>query len=177
VKRSERLAHHYIRAADLRAVYVAAVGKQCRVAITREPSAQARVVKRTRGRMVGVQWVGSSAAAVRLVDAAADLIPGIDRGAFVSPAAAIAALRKAAAEARVTLTDDKIVQARAAAVVCEIEDRVANMQKAGQLRGLNAAYREGRADAARQNATFMSYGEYLVRYKIRLLYDLARASH
>lgn len=176
MKRAERLARHYIRAADLRAVYLAATKDRVRIAMTREPVARARELKRSKARLVCLYWLGSSAAATRLIHAACEAFPGIDKGAAGNPATVKAALVDLARAARVTLTDDATVQARAAAVARDIEDRVKAMQTAGQLRGLNAKYRSAREDAAKRGVSIMSYGDYLERYKIKMLYEIAAAA-
>lgn len=79
MKRSERLARHYIRAADLRAVYVATDGTLTRIGITREPKEIERTLKRRRWRLVEIVWTGSSAHADRMVKLIAERHPGIDR--------------------------------------------------------------------------------------------------
>lgn len=176
MKRAERLARHYIRAADLRAVFIAATKGRVRIAMTRDPAARAKDLKRARVRLVCVYWVGSSEAAKALIRVICGVIPGVDRGAVGNPATAKDALKRAANIARVTLTEDEVVQARAAAVVKDIDQRVAAMQAAGQLRGLNREYRAARADAAKRGAAIMSYGDYLERYKIKMLYGIAQAA-
>jgi hypothetical protein len=86
-----------------------------------------------------------------------------------------AELPRLARDARVTLTEDRVVQARAAAVVKDIDRRVAGMQAAGQLRGLNREYRAAQEDAVKRGVPIQSYGDHLERYKIRMLYELAEA--
>lgn len=176
MKRSARLALHYIRAADLRAVYLAGDGRRLRLGITRDPKVKARDLKRSRAKLHCVFWLRSSAAAAELMREACAAMPGLDKGVIGNPGSVKAALQTAARAAAVTLTDDETVQARAAAVVADIEARVQAMQSAGQLRGLNAEYRARREDAVRRGVSIMSYGDYLERYKIQLLYDIAASA-
>lgn len=171
MKRPERLARHYIRAAGLRAVYVATCCGKIRLGMTREPEARARDLKRGRAKQEAVFWCASASSAQRLIAA---VMPSIEAGEHRRAGAVVAALRSAAREDMIALSDDATVQKRAAAVVADIDQRIKSMQASGHLRGLNADYREARADAARRGAPFMSYGEYLARYKIKLLYELAR---
>lgn len=58
----------------------------------------------------------------------------------------------------------------------DIEDRVKAMQTAGQLRTLNREYQAARIDAAKSGVGVMSYGDYLERYKIKMLYEIAAAA-
>lgn len=175
MKRSESLARHYIRAADLRAVYLASAGRVVRLGMTREPDARKRDLKRARAAIEAVYWFGSSADAAALIQAAAEAFPGIDRAGIVAGGGRVkAALTKIAADARLKLTDDATVKKRAAAVVADIDARVKAMQSSGHLRGLNADYRAARAEASRRGVPFHSYGDHLERYKIRMLYELAR---
>lgn len=173
MKRSERLARHYLRAADLRAIFLAGSGRRLRLGITRDPAAKVRDLKRARATLHCVYWLGSSEAARKVIAAACAAMPGLDRGIIGSAPTVKAAVVNAAKAAAVTLTDDATVQARAAAVAADIEDRVKAMQSSGQLRGLNAEYRAAREEAAKRGVAILSYGDYLERYKIRLLYQIA----
>lgn len=174
MKRSARLARHYIRAADLRAVYVATDGTLTRIGITREPKEIERTLKRRRWRLVEACWTGSSANAARLVKMIAQRHPGIDRAGVPSRACAFR-LPAAADVATVPVASVAAIEKRAAAVVADIEQRVRALQDSGHLRGLNGEYREARAAASRAGRPFMSYGDYLERYKLRMLYQIARA--
>lgn len=168
MKRAERLARHYIRAADLRAIYVATVGGAVKVGMTCEPAARARDLRRQRGKVDAVLWCVSAKAAQRLIAAVAA------GGTYGRARGVIAELKALATEFGVRLVDDATIQARAAAVVADIDRRVSAMQSSGHLRGLNAEYREARAEASRRGVPFHSYGDHLERYKIRMLYELAR---
>jgi hypothetical protein len=174
MKRSARLARHYIRAADLRAVYVASVGRHVKIGMTRDPDGRARDLKRTRAKLYCVFWFASSADAAAVIRTTCGEIPGVDRGAIANPGEVKAALMRIAKELRLSLTENSVVQQRAAAVVADIDARVAAMQASGHLRGMNAEYRAGRAEAARRGISFPSYGDHLERYKLKMLYELAR---
>jgi hypothetical protein len=50
------------------------------------------------------------------------------------------------------------------------------MQATGQLRGLNAEYRQNRTTATATGQPYMSYGGHLERYKLRMLYEMARVA-
>jgi hypothetical protein len=175
MKRHLRLASHYIRAHDLRVVYVASYLGMAHVGITRDPTAKAADLKRRRAKLHCAFWLVSSAAARELIAAADDAFPGIELGTEASPATVEAALPKLAGAAGLALTADDVVHHRAAAVAKDIDLRVKAMQDSGHLRGLNAEYRALRTDASKRGVPFTSYGDYLERYKIRLIYQVAEA--
>jgi hypothetical protein len=141
MKRANRLARHYIRAADLRAVYLASAGRTVRIGMTRDPDAKVRDIKRRRGNVHCVHWLASSASATVLIRAACDAFPGLERGIIVRPSMVKAALPKLAKDWNLSLTADDFVKAR--------------------------------AEAVKRDVAIMSYGDYLERYKIRLLYEVA----
>jgi len=136
--------------------------------LTRDPADKAKRLKRARAEMLAVAWLPTSA------DAAA--VARAIRFDTRAPTAAIARaeITVAAHGLDMVLTDDIEVQARVAAVVADIERRVAAMQASGHLRGINADYRAARAEAARRGVPIMSYGEYLARYKIRMAREIGR---
>jgi hypothetical protein len=175
MKRRDRLAAHFIRASDLRAVYLASAGRTVRLGITRDPVAKARELKRQRAKLHQVYWLASSAAAALLLRAAAEAFPGIDRGAKVRAASVEDALPALAQDYDLAITPEAVVQERAAAAVADIDRRVKAMQASGHLRGLTGQYRQARMEASRTGAPFMSYGDYLERYKIKMLYQIADA--
>jgi len=169
MKRSDRLALHYVHSLDLRAVYVAAGVGTVTVGLTRDPAGKAKRLKRGRAKMLAVAWLPTSADAAAMARAIR-----FDRRS-PTPAIARAALTVAAQALDMVLTEDAEVQARVAAVVGDIDRRVAAMQASGHLRGLNADYRAARAEASRRGVPIMSYGEYLARYKIRMAREIGRA--
>lgn len=173
-RKTDRLAKHYIRAADLRAIYLAA-GGSVRLGITRDPDRCARDLRHAGVAVAGLWWCSSAAAATAVMAAVEAAYPGILRGVPGDADKIAASVCELAHICKVTLTPDRVVRARAAAVAADVDRRVKAMQASGELRALNRAYRAARSAAEASGARFMPYGAYLGRHKIRMLYELASA--
>ena len=165
-----------MRAVGLCAIYIATAGRHVHIGMTRDPSEIAGELEFARAKLQGVYWLGSGDNATTMIRAACAAMPGLDSGIPAEASAVAAALHDVAHKARLTLTDDATVQRRAAAVVEDVQRRVAARQASGGLRQLNLAFRTGRADAAERGEPFSSYEGYLTDYKIKMLHEIARLS-
>ena len=150
--RAERLADHFIRSAEIAAVYVDAAGA---IGAT-----DAATMFSPSDRIVLCCARGNHAKVATLV--AARMPAGSGR------AAAVAALRAAAAEAGIGLTPLSTVVQRAFAAVQMVDDRIADLQQSGGLREMNAEFKAARADGK-----VARYKDFLHAKKLAMLEAIA----
>lgn len=149
-QREARLIKHYIRALGLHAVWRAtdSLGRTETGLAQDVPAAERRLAERG---LVSFDawWVSSRAAAERALAL-------IERGA---PAPG--------------MTSHAVVIARARQAIAQVALKVAAASRAGDLRHVNAAYRDLRRRRAALGLSTYPYATYLDRYTIRVLYQTA----
>lgn len=166
-KRADLMAQHFIRAHGMRAVIVGAgTGKASSSVVTlgKPPvvvtSGNPAAVKTT-GKGAAVLWCATPADAEELADA-------IRReGATTSTARRMADLMG------IRVASDAEVAARAAHAVKIIETQIGQMKARGELRAVNAAYRNERLRRAKLGLGMMPYAAYLRRFTIKMMYRAA----
>ena len=151
--RNELLADHFLKAAGVAAVYVddaGAIGTVDVVGIN-APSGWLLLCC-ARGKQTGIA-----------TKAAARVAAGADQ------AAALAALRSVAADCGVGLTPHQAVIQRALAAVETVNERIADLQKTGGMKELNAEFK-----ALRKAGTIVRYHDFLHGKKMAMLEAIAR---
>jgi hypothetical protein len=153
--RNELLADHFLKAAGIAAVYADAAGAFGAVDVVGidTPSGWALLCCAP-GKQIGI----ATKAAARV-------------GTGTGQAAALAALRSVAADCGVGLTPHQMVIQRALAAVETINKRIADLQKNGGMKELNAEFRE-----ARKVGTTVRYRDFLHAKKAVMLEAIARRS-
>jgi hypothetical protein len=76
------------------------------------------------------------------------------------------------ARAAARLSEDEI-HAGALLVAARVDAEVARMQRAGELKALNKSYRDYRLTASARGEKILRYGDWMERYKARLIRDIA----
>jgi len=149
-QRETRLIRHYIRALGLWAVWRAAdAAGRCEAGITQDVQAAEHRLAARGLAAFDAWWAPSRAAAERALAL-------IERGA---PAPG--------------MTSHAVVIARARQAIAQVALKVAAASRAGDLRHVNAAYRDLRRRRAALGLSTYPYATYLDRYTIRVLYQTA----
>lgn len=150
-QREARLVRHYIRALGLCAVWRATDGRGRReVGLTQDVTGTERRLA-ARGYTVFEAWWSPSRAAAERA------LPMVERGTVVGAG----------------LTSHTILIGRAKQAIGQIALKIGNANRAGELRHLNAGYRQLRLRRKALGLTTYPYSTYLDRYAIRMLYQTA----
>ncbi len=150
---NELLAEHFLRAAGVATVYVDAAGAIGAVDVV--------------GIGAPAGWVLLCCARgnhAKVATLAAARVPGKH-----GQAAALAAVREAAAEMGIGLTPHETVVQRALGAVEAVDKRIADLQKTGGLRDINDEFK-----AARKAGTTVRYRDFLHAKKAVMLEAIAR---
>jgi len=151
--RNELLADHFLKAAAIAAVYVDDAGAIGTVEVVGiDATVGWALLCCARGKQVGIA-----------AKAAAHLVAGMDQ------AGALAALRSVATDCGVGLTPHQTVIQRAFAAVETVNQRMADLQKTGGMRDMNAEFKQ-----ARKAGPFVRYHDYLHTKKLAMLEAIAQ---
>jgi len=151
--RNELLADHFLKAAGIAAVYVDDAGAIGTVEVVGiDATVGWALLCCARGKQVGIA-----------AKAAAHLVAGMDQ------AGALAALRSVATDCGVGLTPHPTVIQRALAAVETVDQKIADLQKNGGMKEMNAEFK-----AARKAGTFVRYQDFLHAKKMAMLEAIAR---
>ena len=151
--RNELLADHFLRAAGIAAVYVDDAGTIGAVDVVGIDAPAGWVVLCcAAGKQIGIATKAAARVAAR-----------------TDQAAALAALRSVAADCGVGLTPHQAVIQRALAAVETVNQRMADLQKTGGMRDINAEFKQ-----ARKAGTFVRYHDFLHTKKLAMLEAIAR---
>ena len=74
----------------------------------------------------------------------------------------------------IALRADEEIAAEAVAVIARLEQEIAAQQLSGALKSVNRGYRDYRLQASARGEKVLRYGEWMDRYKAKLLRDIAQ---
>jgi hypothetical protein len=114
-------------------------------------------------------WCKSAQQAEWLVDAAARTAQQNDAAPHLC-----GVVLKAAKRFGILLRSDDEIAREAVGVIARLEQEMAAQQRAGTLKSVNRGYRDYRLAASARGETVLRYVQWMERYKVKLVRDIAQ---
>ena len=153
------------------------------IAVTRDAAGALRVDSMSPGRapapgdnVENLWWCRHPGDAARVAKAAAARIGRHEReNGAADGYIASRAVEIAARQCDVALYSDERISAAALAAIARVDNELAKLQQAGELKSINRSYRAYREEAAARGERVLPYVRWLDKYKEKLVRELAAA--